>query len=65
MSKERKIVAGIVGFGYEGYSLDFFPSPAAAAGAPEIFEPMRAADINLEYIFEPPDCETRTRRPDV
>ena len=146
MSKERKIVAGIVGFGYEGYSLNFVDeitnrvlkdlkstgafdfrvipkiqnyeqgqkaikafspagcdlliavvaswldargaipfliankqlpvllystggrtqkdgillSPAAAAGAPGILEPMRAAGINFEYIFEPPDCETKT-----
>jgi hypothetical protein len=48
MSKERKIVAGIVGFGYEGYSLDFLLSPAAPAGAPAILEPMRAAGINFE-----------------
>lgn len=34
-------------------------TPAAGAGAPGILEPMRAAGIKFEYIYEPPDCPTK------
>ncbi len=34
-------------------------SPAAAAGAPGILEPMRAAGINFEFMYEPPDIDTK------
>lgn len=35
-------------------------SPAAAAGAPGLLEPLRAAGVQFEYIYEPPDSTTQT-----
>lgn len=35
-------------------------SPASAAGAPAILDPMRTIGIKFEYIFEEPDEDTKT-----
>jgi len=37
----------------------FLLSPAAAAGAPGILEPARAAGIKFEFLYEPPDTDTK------